>query len=171
MLQVPSPFKKRQREEEKDSSSKRRRSSIDKQAATSAFFKTEKSTTVPDSGEEKLKEIAAKTREKLQGFLATDIESFHEGSSNNIAEFDFTVLKREKAAAIPDLDIHNDDIVTNNKNEDDHEDKDVEIMETESSSAASASVDLLSVFKNKQRSSAVLTSAQKGNQFAFSIYM
>ena len=39
-------------------------------------------------------------------------------------------------------------------------------METEDSASASTSADLLSVFKNKRRSSAVSFAAQKGNHFS-----
>ena len=116
MFQVPSPFKKRQREEENVSRAKRRCSSAEKQAATSNFFKTENDATVPNPLEDRLKEIAAKTRDKLQEFAATDIETLLEDSISNIDEFDFSVLKREKAAAISDIDIHqNDKVVTNRK--------------------------------------------------------
>ena len=116
VFQVPSPFKKRRREEENVSRAKRRRSSAEKQAATCNFFKTENDGTVPNPLEDRLKEIAAKTRDKLQGFAATDIETLLEDSSSNIAEFDFSVLRREKAAAVSDIDIHrNDQVVTNRR--------------------------------------------------------
>ena len=159
-VQVSSPFKKRPREDENDSKAKRRRSSAETQAATSTLFKTERDATDPNPLADRLKEIAAKTRDKLQGFAAADIESTSEGRRNSIDKFDFSILKREKATVIPDIDLHEpDEVITNSHTEGE---PDVGIMETEDAVSTSSSANMLSVFKNKRRSSAVSLAAQKG---------
>ena len=159
-VQVSSPFKKRPRENENGSKAKRRRSSAETQAAASTLFKTEKDAADPNPMADRLKEIAAKTRDKLQGFAAVDIESTSEGKRNSIDKFDFSILKREKATTVPDIDMHDpDEVVTNIHIEGE---LDSEIMETEDAVSTSSSASMLSVFKNKRRSSAVSLAAQKG---------
>ena len=169
MFQIPSPFKKRQREEESSVNAtenvKKRRSASDKNSKTSSFFKDQDFNKSPnDPREEKLKEIASKTREKLQSFSATDSET---ESSHNVADFNFGILQRAKASTLPDINTHESETVTECVVLDSEDRDGEEAGGTEAENMATSSTEnVLSAFKNK-RSSSVLKTNQKGN-FSFS---
>lgn len=141
---------------------KKRCSLIAKQTATSCCFKADGTDSLTDDKEEKLKQIVAKTREKLQEYVAADIDTLHGQPTNNVSAFNFDILKREKASALPDINSPKDETVTQSDAEgEEDKDGDVEIMD--SGSSATPTENVLSAFKNKRQTYSVLSSSQKGS--------
>lgn len=128
---------------------------------TSSFFQHDKSQLMTDHKDEKQKEIAAKTREKLQNFVAAEVETI---SSDEIKGFNFDVLKRARASALPDINANRlensrGSVTEEPENKEVHE---IEIIEPEEVASSSVETDL-SVFKNKRRSTTMLNIGLKGN--------